>query len=45
MVAVVEDISGNGKFVNDSLVGRNKRREIKEGDELEILEEARFVLR
>lgn len=45
MVAVVEDLSGNGTFVNDSLVGRNKRRELKEGDELAILEEARFVFR
>ena len=45
LVAVVEDLSGNGTFVNDSLVGRNKRRELKEGDELAILEEARFVFR
>ena len=45
MVEVVEDLSGNGTFVNDSLVGRNKRRELKEGDELAILEEARFVFR
>lgn len=45
LVAVVEDLSGNGTFVNDSLIGRNKRRELKEGDELAILEEARFVFR
>ncbi|KAJ4352706.1 serine/threonine protein kinase [Ascochyta clinopodiicola] len=45
LVAVVEDLSGNGTFVNDSLIGRNKRRELKEGDELAILSEARFVFR
>jgi serine/threonine-protein kinase Chk2 len=45
LVAVVEDLSGNGTFVNDSIIGRNKRRELKEGDELAILDEARFVFR
>jgi serine/threonine-protein kinase Chk2 len=39
----VEDLSGNGTFVNDSLVGRNKRRELKEGDEVSIVNEARYV--
>ncbi|KAF2655402.1 Pkinase-domain-containing protein [Lophiostoma macrostomum CBS 122681] len=44
-IAVLEDLSGNGTFVNDSIVGRNKRRELNEGDEIGILEEARFVFR
>lgn len=44
-VAVLEDLSSNGTFVNDSLVGRNKRRELEDGDEIAILDEARFVFR
>jgi serine/threonine-protein kinase Chk2 len=44
-VAVVEDLSGNGTFVNDTFVGRNKRRELREGDEIAILDQARFVFR
>lgn len=44
-VAVIEDLSGNGTFVNDTFVGRNKRRELHEGDEIAILDEARFVFR
>jgi serine/threonine-protein kinase CHEK2 len=44
-VIVLEDLSGNGTFVNDHMVGRNKRRELNEGDEISILDEARFVIR
>lgn len=44
-IGVLEDLSGNGTFVNEALVGRNKRRELKEGDEIAILDEARFVFR
>lgn len=44
-IAVLEDISGNGTFVNDAMVGRNKRRELQDGDEIAILDEARFVFR
>ncbi|PSN65618.1 serine/threonine protein kinase chk2 [Corynespora cassiicola Philippines] len=44
-VAILEDLSANGTFVNDSIVGRNKRRELQEGDEIGILDEARFVFR
>ncbi|KAF2499311.1 lanosterol 14-alpha-demethylase [Lophium mytilinum] len=44
-VAVLEDLSGNGTFVNEAIVGRNKRRELVEGDEVTILDEARFVFR
>jgi serine/threonine-protein kinase Chk2 len=44
-VAVLEDLSGNGTFVNDALVGRNKRRVLQDGDEIAIVEEARFSFR
>ncbi|KAG9196412.1 serine/threonine-protein kinase CHEK2 [Alternaria panax] len=44
-IAVVEDLSGNGTFVNDTFVGRNKRRELREGDEIAILDQARYVFR
>lgn len=44
-IAVLEDLSGNGTFVNDTFVGRNKRRELHEGDEIAILDEARYVFR
>ncbi|RMD43908.1 hypothetical protein DV735_g1177, partial [Chaetothyriales sp. CBS 134920] len=44
-VAIVEDLSSNGTFVNDQILGRNKRRELEDGDEVTILDEARFVFR
>ncbi|KAF2199812.1 Pkinase-domain-containing protein [Delitschia confertaspora ATCC 74209] len=44
-VAVLEDLSGNGTFVNEALVGRNKRRELHEGDEIAIVDDARFIFR
>lgn len=44
-IAVLEDLSGNGTFVNDTMVGRNKRRELREGDEIAILDEARYVFK
>lgn len=43
--AVLEDLSSNGTFVNDALVGRNKCRELEDGDEVSILDQARFVFR
>lgn len=45
MVAMLEDLSSNGTFVNDAIVGRNKHRELEDGDEVSILNEARFVFR
>jgi serine/threonine-protein kinase Chk2 len=45
VIAVLEDLSGNGTFVNDHIIGRNKRRELRDGDEIAILSEARFVFR
>ena len=44
-VAILEDLSGNGTYVNDGYVGRNKRRELHDGDEVSILDEARFIFR
>ncbi|RJE23273.1 serine threonine-protein kinase Chk2 [Aspergillus sclerotialis] len=45
MVAILEDLSSNGTFINDALVGRNKHRELEDGDEVTILHEAHFVFR
>ncbi|CAL5867761.1 uncharacterized protein PFLUO_LOCUS1981 [Penicillium psychrofluorescens] len=45
IVAVVEDLSSNGTYVNDALVGRNKHRELEDGDEVSIRGESRFVFR
>ncbi|KAF2141800.1 uncharacterized protein K452DRAFT_287758 [Aplosporella prunicola CBS 121167] len=45
IVAVAEDLSANGTFINNSVIGRNKRRELKEGDEISIVDEARCVFR
>ncbi|OBT98778.1 hypothetical protein VE01_03382 [Pseudogymnoascus verrucosus] len=44
-VAVLEDLSSNGTFVNEALIGRNKRRELKDNDEITILDKARFLFR
>ncbi|QSZ28690.1 hypothetical protein DSL72_003190 [Monilinia vaccinii-corymbosi] len=44
-VAVVEDLSSNGTFVRESIIGRNKRRQLEDGDEIQILNDARFVFR
>lgn len=44
-IAVLEDLSGNGTYVNNGYVGRNKRRELSDGDEISILDVAQFVFR
>jgi serine/threonine-protein kinase Chk2 len=44
-IAVLEDLSANGTYVNEALVGRNKRRVLKDGDEIAIVDEARFIFR
>lgn len=41
----MEDLSGNGTFVNEAFVGRNKRRDLQDGDEIAILDEARFIFK
>lgn len=42
MVAILEDLSSNATFVNDALVGRNKRRELEDRDQVSM-NQARFV--
>lgn len=44
-VAFVEDVSSNGTYVNEALVGRNQRRELKDQDEIAVHSKARFVFR
>ncbi|KAI9831285.1 MAG: hypothetical protein M1826_003724 [Phylliscum demangeonii] len=44
-VALLEDLSSNGTFVNDAVVGRNNRRELKDGDQISILDATRFAFR
>ncbi|EMR68824.1 putative checkpoint kinase 2-like protein [Eutypa lata UCREL1] len=44
-VAILEDLSSNGTFVNEAIVGRNKRRELQEQDEIAVLDKARFIFR
>jgi len=44
-VAILEDLSSNGTFVNEALLGRNQRRELNEGDEIAVLDKARFIFR
>ncbi|KAB8302787.1 hypothetical protein EYC80_006132 [Monilinia laxa] len=44
-VAVVEDLSSNGTFIKESIIGRNKRRQLEDGDEIQVLDDARFVFR
>ncbi|KAK7510631.1 kinase-like domain-containing protein [Phyllosticta citriasiana] len=44
-VAILEDLSANGTFVNDALLGRNQRRELREGDEISIVNEAKCAFR
>lgn len=41
----LEDLSSNGKFVNNDVVGRNQRRERKFGDKITVLDRARFIFR
>ena len=42
-LAFIEDLSSNGTFVNEAIVGRNKRRELEHGDEISILDQARCL--
>lgn len=44
-IAVLEDLSGNGTYVNDGIVGRNKRRELNDGDDISVSAAARFIFR
>lgn len=42
---MVEDLSSNGTFVNEGVIGRNKRRELKDLDEITVMDKARFIFR
>ncbi|KAF8416720.1 kinase-like domain-containing protein [Tirmania nivea] len=44
-VAILEDLSSNGTFVNGTIVGRNHRRTLKTGDEISVAGAAIFVFR
>lgn len=44
-VAILEDLSSNGTFVNEAVIGRNKRRQLKDADEITVVDEARFTFR
>ncbi|PFH59485.1 hypothetical protein XA68_12272 [Ophiocordyceps unilateralis] len=44
-VALVEDLSSNGTYVNEAIVGRNHRRELEDGDEIAVHGKARFIFR
>ncbi|KAG9246662.1 kinase-like domain-containing protein [Calycina marina] len=45
-IAVIEDLSSNGTFVNEAVIGRNKRREMKDQDEISVPEgHGRFIFR
>ncbi|KAI1438002.1 SMAD/FHA protein kinase [Xylaria sp. CBS 124048] len=44
-VAIIEDLSSNGTFVNEAIVGRNLRRELQEHDEIAVMDRARFIFR
>lgn len=42
---MLDDLSSNGSFVNDALVGRNKRRELKDNDEITMFDKATFLFK
>lgn len=44
-VAILEDLSSNGTFVNEAIVGRNQRRELRDQDEIAVNDKARFIFR
>ena len=44
-IAVLEDLSSNGTFINDVIVGRNKRRELEDADKIRLVEESSFSFR
>lgn len=44
-IAMVEDLSTNGTFVNAVPLGRNRRRELQDNDQISILDETTFLFR
>ncbi|KAF3105610.1 hypothetical protein TWF706_003720 [Orbilia oligospora] len=43
--AIIEDLSSNGTFIGGSNVGRNNRRELRNGDEIKLVDGVRFMFR
>jgi serine/threonine-protein kinase Chk2 len=44
-VAIVEDLSSNGTYVNNAIVGRSKMRDLKEGDEIQVADKTSFLFK
>ncbi|KAI9747074.1 MAG: hypothetical protein M1815_004667 [Lichina confinis] len=44
-IAVLEDLSSNGTFVKEAIVGRNNRRELADNDEIGVVDDIRFTFR
>ena len=44
-MAILEDVSSNGTYVNEQLIGRNQRRELEDQDEIAVHGKARFIFR
>lgn len=44
-VAILEDLSSNGTYLNEAIVGRNQRRELENQDEIAVHKSARFIFR
>ena len=42
---MLEDLSSNGTFVKEAIVGRNKRRELADNDEIGVVDDIRFTFR
>ncbi|KAK6340710.1 hypothetical protein TWF696_009034 [Orbilia brochopaga] len=43
--AIVEDLSSNGTWIGGSIIGRNNRRELRNGDEIKLVDGVRFMFR
>ncbi|EPS36430.1 hypothetical protein H072_10052 [Dactylellina haptotyla CBS 200.50] len=43
--AIIEDLSSNGTWIGGSMVGRNNRRELRNGDEIKLVDGVRFMFR
>lgn len=44
-VAIIEDLSSNGTYVNEAIVGRNQRRELQDQDEIGVHAKVNFIFR
>ena len=43
--AILHDLSTNGTFINDAIVGRNRERALNDGDEISIQNTVKFIFR